>query len=91
MGGKEAGRKEAGETQSVRAEQYTTASHLFCKCFSVVILATLVEVCHTYMEILKIYPKGRQILKTFVQCESCFIDLTLTQLIYKFKIVVTSL
>lgn len=72
-GGKEGGRKDPTYKSSVPLVTYIT---LLQKCFSGVILVSLVEIRLSYTEMLKIYPKCRQVLKTSVQYESCLTDLT---------------
>lgn len=61
--------KKEGRTQSVGAVDCLLVTYitLLHKRFSGVILMALVEVCLSYIEMLKIYPKCRQILKTSVQ------------------------
>lgn len=61
--------KKEGRTQSVGAVDCLLVTYitLLHKRFSGIILMALVEVCLSYIEMLKIYPKCRQILKTSVQ------------------------
>lgn len=72
-GGKEGEREDPTYKSSALLVTYIT---LLQKCFSGVILVNLVEICLSYIEKLKIYPKCRQVLKASVQFESCLIDLT---------------
>lgn len=72
-GGKERGREDPTYKSSTLLVTYIT---LLQKCFSGIILVNLVEICLSYIEMLKIYPQCRHVLKTSVQFESCLIDLT---------------
>lgn len=49
---------------------------LLQKCSSGAVLVNLVEIRLSGMEMLKSYPKCRQVQKTSVQYESCLTDLT---------------
>lgn len=63
-----------------KLQEQCTAAHLsslYSKCFNGVVLVNLVEICLCFIEMLKISPKCRQVLKTSVQYESCLTDLTL--------------
>jgi len=74
---REVGRKEEGRAQATRAVYCWSLFSHYSKYFSGVVLVNLVEICLSFIEMLKIYPKCRQVLKTSVQYESCLIDLTL--------------
>ena len=71
-GGKEGRREDPTYKSSALLVTYI----LLQKCFSGVILVNLVEIYLSYIEMLKIYLKCRQVLKTSMQFESCLIDLT---------------
>lgn len=74
---REVGRKEEGRAQATRAVYCWSLFSLYSKCFSGAALVNLVETRLSFIEMLKIYPKCRQVLKTSIQYESCLIDLTL--------------
>ena len=58
-------------------EQCTAGHFSHFKCFSGVVLVNLVEICLSFIEMLKIYPKCRRVLRTSVLYESCLTDLIL--------------